>query len=381
MSNNTITGLTPTIYAALDVVAREMVGYVPAVSRDASVEQAAVGQTISWPVVGSQTPADITAAATGPDPAGQTFAAPTMTISKSRSVSFQINGEESRGLGSSRDVIIRDAFAQAMRALVSEIEADLHSAAYKGASRAYGTAGTTPFATAGNLSDFAYTRQILEENGAPTSDLHLVLSSAAAAKLRAIQSGLYKVNEAGTDAMLRNGALGQVEGFFLHQSLAPTAVTKGTGASYVTSGATAAGVTDIALVTGTGTVLAGDVVTFAADTTNKYVVGTGVAAAGTISLNKPGARMTIPTGNALTVGNGYTPNVAFDRSALYLATRIPAAPDGGDSADDAMVVQDPISGLAFEVRMYRQYRRIAYEVGIAWGVKAVKSEFIATLLG
>jgi hypothetical protein len=51
-----------------------------------------------------------------------------------------------------------------------------------------------------------------------------------------------------------------------------TTVTKGTGASYVTSGSTAVGVTDIALVTGTGTVLPGDVVTFAADANNKYVV-------------------------------------------------------------------------------------------------------------
>jgi len=99
-------------------------------------------------------------------------------------------------------------------------------------------------------------------------------------------------------------------------------------------------------------------------------------------LNAPGVVKTVVAdGEDLVILNNYRANMAFDRNALVLGARVPAMPEGGDAADDVMTVTDPISGLSFQVAMYRQYRRTAFEVGIVYGTKAVKSAHMALLLG
>jgi len=380
---NTLTNLIPDLYRALDVVSRELVGFIPAVTLDAQASRAAVGQVVRSPVAPAAPAEDITPSTNPPDTGDQTFTNKTLQITKSRAVPFRWTGEEQLGLNNNGPgylTLRQQQMAQAMRTLVNEIEADL-AGLFKLASRAYGTAGTTPFGSTPNIGDSAQILKILKDNGCPDGDLQLVVDTSAGANLRSLPS-LYRVNEAGDQGLLRQGILGQLHGFDIRESGQIRAVTKGTGASYTTNTAGyAVGTRSITLITGTGTILAGDTVTFAGDT-NKYVVETGIAAPGTIVLAAPGLRQAIPTSaTAVTVGNTATSNVAFHRSALVLLTRAPALPEEGDAADDRMVVQDPRSGLAFEVAVYAQYRRVRYEIGIAWGVQNVKSEHSALLIG
>ena len=379
---NTITNLIPILYTAMDVVSRELVGFIPAVTRDSSAETAAKDETINIPIVPAITAADITPAVTAPDNGDATIGNTTMTISKSRYAPVRWNGEEQKAVNNTNiyQNVNTQRFTQAMRTLVNEVETDL-AALYVHASRAYGTAATAPFGTAGDLSDVAQMRKILEDNGAPQSDLQLVLGSAAVANMRGKQNTLFKLNEAGTDAMLRQGAIGDIEGFQIHNSGQVKAHTKGTGASYTSDTAGyAIGATAITLITGTGTILAGDVVTFAGDT-NKYIVKTALTG-GVVTLQEPGLKIALAASAvALTVGGTSTENMAFSRSAITLVTRAPAMPDGGDSADDVLTVSDPVSGLAFQIAMYRQYRQVRFEVGLAWGVKVIAPRHVGILLG
>jgi hypothetical protein len=392
---NTLGTLVGPLYEALDTVSREFVGFIPSVNRDnGNFSRAAIGQTVTSFQTPTVTASDIVPGVTAPNDGDQVFTPLNITITKARRVPIRWNGEEALGLnnaGPGQYPIFVQQAMQAMRTLTNEIEADLAAVAVRSASRAVGTAGTTPFGVANDLTDFAAPARILDDNGTPIGDRHLVISGASMQNIRGKQAVLFKVNEAGTDDLLRRGSVGEVEGFRLHYAPQIPSIVKGTGTGYVVSGGPyAIGATTIAVGTGTGSINPGDTVSFAGDA-RSYVVNqvNGTALSGqtptTITIGGPGLRAALPNATAIAVGNSYTPNIAFTRDALLLATRLPALPPTlnglGDMADDRTVVVDPFSGLAFEISVYRQYRQVHFEVGIVWGVAGIKPEHIATLFG
>ncbi len=385
---NTLTNLIPDLHEALDVVSRELVGMIPAVRRDTNVARAAVNENVYVPITPAASSANNTPAVTAPDTGDQTIGSTAVTISKSKHVPVRWNGEETKGLQNSGlfSSIQADRFYQGMRTLVNEIDADLWAAAYVKSSRAYGTAATAPFGTAGDFSDFAEVAKILDVNGCPTGDRQLVLGHSAIANLRGKQSILFKANEAGSSDMLRDGMTDRIQNFAIRHSHAVGVHTKGAGTGYdFVSGGEAIGQTTLSLEGGTVNttgIKAGDIITHAGDSVNKYVVNTGLTAtSGDIVIGDPGLLIAGVDANELTIGNSYTANLAFDRNAVILATRMPAMPEGGDSAEDVVQVMDDRTGLMFEVALYKQFLQNVYHVRVAWGCAAIKSAHIATLIG
>ena len=384
---NTITNLVPSAYRALNVVSREMVGFIPSVQLDPSADELAQGQTIYIP----QAPAnsagkDIAPAMAFPAAAYQTIGNKSHALSKARAFPFSWTGEEKKNLdaGPGYLSIQEQQIAQAIRAAVNEMEVDISTAAKNGASRAYGTtAGTAPA-----LADFSGAQRILDDNLAPMSDRAAVINTAAAEALRNT-SNLYKVNESGDSNLLRQGLMGDLYGFALRQSSQIQTPTAGTlsGAS-TASGALTVGQTVLTMktTTGTGNVVAGDIITLANDT-NKYVVvstdqaGANPGTGETITIAAPGIMKAQGAAErTITVFASAARNIAFNRSAILLSTRVPAIAEG-DLTTFREIITDPVSGISLEIRQVPGDRMVHYEIGLCWGVTVLRPDHVAVIIG
>jgi len=379
----TISALTELLYQSRDIVAREPSGFLQSVTVNKGSEGVSLGGTVTSHVTAQPTlNTDHTPATTVPAGDDATIAAETMTIGQIARTNIPIKGEVAKQLsniGRYGDVI-KDLFAQHIRVQVNAIEAHVGTVLKNASSRAVGTAGTTPFASSHALIPQA--NQILTDNGAPQDGRRaLVLSTGAATNLKTL-SHIYKVNEAGNDSVIRRGILMDIDGCAIRQSAGCASHTAGAGSGYLVNlGDTAIGTTAITIDTGTGTVLPGDLISMQSDS-NVYINKTSITTgATTLTLNKPGLRVATANNRTITLGAAYTGNMLFHPLAVELAMRPPAMPEGGDAAAERMTLYDEVSGLVFEVALYRAYGMNLLEFVSYYQAKVWKPEFVATLLG
>ncbi len=379
---NVLTDLAADIYKAADIVGRELVGFIPAVTINAGSEQAAQGDTVrSHFTRNAQVNTSATPSMTIPEGDDQTVDNKTMTVNQIASVRIPWTGEDIKHVdnGSGFTTIYGDQLEQAFRGISNAIEAHVATIAYQGASRAVGVAGTNPFETDHTIVNAG--RRIILDNGMPASDrrLSLVINTEAGEAFRNLEN-LYKVNEAGDTTLLRQGVLTDISNVMVRESGQVQEHTKGTGTGYLLNNASAAiGDTVIPVDTGSGTLLAGDVTTFAGDT-NAYVANTPISG-GSYTIGGPGLRTAVADNAAITIGNNYKANVMLHQSAVELVMRPLAKPLGGDAAVDVMNVQDPHSGLVFQISVYKGYNKAMIDVTTLYEAKAWKSDAIAVVMG
>lgn len=381
---NTLTALAPVLFSAAAEVQNEPFGAVDSINAMFDSKGVAIGDEVTVPVAPVRAAGDYTPAMTVVAGADATADSLKVKITKNRMVSWHLTGEQIRSLdnGASSADWARQLIAQGMRTLRNEAEADLCQTIALGASRATGTAGTTPFGSSPGLNDLVHARKILRDNGAPMADLQLVIDTAASAnlfKLGIIQNAY----QAGTEQERRQGIFLRQFGFMIKESAGVYSHVNGTGTGYDgVSAGSAAGSTTIALEAGTANatgIKVGDVIGFDTDPGNAYIVSQGlVAASGNIAINKPGLRAAVVDASELTIAANHACNIAFERQAVVGVLRPPLIPD------NPTIQQRTISdgrGMTYLLVQAVGDGMITWRLHLAWGFAVVNPQFVARILG
>lgn len=368
--------LIPFIHAALKVVAREKNGATKVVARNSSAERVAIGGKVTVPVVPTMAARDTQVSMNQDDGENGDVGAIEMAITKSRSVSIYLTGEESLTLqsGGTFSDVRSQSITQAIRTLANEIEIDVTSEAVKNATRIiqYSSAGVLKDA----VLDSAFARKALVDAGSPLVDMKLVTNSLGGAHILS-NTNLSRANEAGTDAGLRRGDLLPINGFYPTESGFLNQGANGDAVANTTTAGFAIGSKEIAVSVTSGAFVVGDVISFAGDS-NLYNIAAVEAAKITLT---DGIRVAIPAAaTAITTVAKKDPTIFFPSQALVLLCRAPAIPNGGDLAVDRYTIVDPESGITFEAALYLGRKKNEIEISAAWGVKAVNKEFLGLMV-
>jgi len=375
---NSLTAIAPVAYSAAQEVSSEPVGAVDAINMSFNDKGVAIGDKVTVPVApmrAAKTYVPAMQSSAGDDATAEKV---TVEITANKEVSWNLTGEQQLSLknADTDKEWIRQLLSQGMRTLRNLAEEDAVIAIKKGASRAVGVAGTTPFAS--DLKALTKARKALKDNGAPMADLQCVIDTDSGLNLMDLGI-VQQAHMAGSDAERRSGQFLKQAGFSIRESAGIVQHVKGTGVAYEVNFAAGytKGARDIAVDTGAGTILAGDVVTFAADTVNQYVSG-GLTGS-VLALNRPGIRgITIPNNNVITVGNDYMPNLAFERSAVVGVMRPPAIPDS--PLMKKLLISDK-NGLTYLLIEIVGDGMITWRLHLAWGFQVVQPEHVALILG
>jgi len=390
MANDiSLTGLTEILYQSRDLVAQEPSGFMQSVMVNGGSEGVSAGGTVTSIRTTEPTlETSYTPGMTVPDAADITTSTESLVLNSYAGASIPLKGEQWLQLSNTvgAEAALQQLYKQSIRKMINAMEAAVGIAAYQGASRAVGTAGTAPFGS--NFEILSDLYRILEDNGTPMTDgmLSLIVNTAAGANLRK-RSTLTNVGDAGTDATLRRGELLNIYNMSIKSSAGVASHTKGAGTGYlINNGNVAVGSTTLTVDGGTVNttgIKAGDVISIADDpSASSYVVKTGLTAtSGSLVINHPGLRGLIVNDKAVTVGNSYAGNVGFHKAAIELAIRPPAQPPGGDAGEEIGVLVDERTGLSFSARLYKGYGMNEIKLMAFYGVKVWKPEYVATLMG
>jgi hypothetical protein len=377
---NTLTNLQPTLYSVAQEVSNEPFGIIAGINTDFDDKGVAIGDKVTVPVAPVRAADDYSPSMNlnaGNAGADATAGKVDVEITENRYTSFHLTGEQEKSLqnGGTDQEWFRQLIAQSMRTLRNEADVAAYAAIKKGAARALGTAGSTPFST--GIDELADMNNLLYNLGAPMTDAQFVMSSAARANF--MKTGVYQYAYAnGSEADRKAGILSREFGFSLRASAGITKHVQGAATNYALNAGVAAGGTTLDVKTGTGAASAGSVFTVGSDA-DLYVLNTAITDdTDDFLINRPGLANAAEAEAALGFVGDYTPCLAFERSAVVGVFRPPYIPENANI--EQVLVSDQF-GMTYLLCRVIGDGVVTWRLHIAYGIQVVQPEHVALLLG
>ncbi len=383
MASNVLTNVIPRLLAQGLVTLRENAVMPRLVANMSSAFAGRKGSTIDVPI-----PSAITATAVTPNttaPAAGAVSPDTVPVVLDQwwEAAFDLSDNEYEQV---MDGVIPMQAAEAVKAIVNKVDLSI-LALYTGVFGQFGTAGTTPFGTPGVL-DAVGIRKVLENQLAPKEPRHVVMNPDAEAAALALTQFANMEFSGSVDAM-REGMLNRKLGmqWWMNQNI-PTHVSPAASAGAITVNgvnALAASTISIAKATNATNLIVGDIITIAHASpigTRSYVVTANV----TLSVGNtnvgiyPKLPVATAGGEVVTKVNTHVANLAFHRDAFAFASR-PLIPVAEGLGAISLSQVDPVSGLPLRIEVVREHKRTRWSFDLLWGVKLVRPELAARLLG
>jgi hypothetical protein len=338
------------------------------------------GKTVDVEIPPTATASAITASNAYPSNTDTTATTVPITLDKWYGSDFQMSDKDMTQVD--KDQNFYPAAAEAsLWAVVKQVDDDL-LALYKDVYNAGGTAGTTPFAS----TSAAWTtgaRKLLNQSLAPMDDRTVVLD--ADAEANAVNLSEFKsLYASGDPGVIVDGEIGRKLGanWVLNQGVDTHTRGTLTGSPLINNASVGIGDTSVPMdaTSLTGTVVVGDIFTVAGDTQQYTVTANATAATNAITVAfSPAAKVAWADDAAVTFIASHQANLAFNRGAFALATAPFESVDPSLGMTQSVV--DPLSGLTIRLEVSRQYKQTRWEWDVLYGVKTIRPELAARILG
>jgi hypothetical protein len=386
MSNN-LAVIVPKILARGLLALRSETVMPVLVNRDYGTEAARKGTVITIPIPSAVAARDVapgTVPVAAPD---QTPTQALVPLDQWKEAPFYLTDKELVEIDA-QDTFLPMETSEAVKSLAETINAFIMSK-YKGVYGYSGTAGTTPFGTANDVSDATNARKTLNNQRAPRRPRFGVLDPDAEAKALN-QRAFQDYSWGNTLDVIRDGQLKETRlgiGWFMDQQT-PTHVAGSftTAGTIVTSGSgNTAGVASVLLATDAAeavNVVEGDIISFANHTQTYVVTATtniGASTTGSVPI-APVLQVTVPAGTVLALRASHVVNLVFHRDAFAFASR-PLLDAAQGLGNIIMAMSDPVTGLTLRLEVSRQHKQTNWSFDILYGAALVRRELATRMAG